>query len=82
MERKNDAPDWIINNHYNDKCNDPTGRPKVLTRQKTSGKKDQINKLMTMMVKMKKDMKKSKKRKRKKYESSSDESSENSSDSD
>ena len=28
---KNHAPDWVINNHYSDKCNDPTGgntRPK------------------------------------------------------
>ena len=37
--KENNAPDWIVNNHYPDKCNDPTGKKAKGFNKKTSGKK-------------------------------------------
>ena len=44
MERKNDAPDWIVN-HYSDKCNDPTGKKaKGFNKTKKNQRKERSDK--------------------------------------
>ena len=79
--KRNNAPDWVVNNHYSDKCNDPNGGKYKAKKDKnkSGGKNNQINKLMSMVGKLKKGLKESNKKchknKKRKYESSSESSS-------
>ena len=66
--KDNNAPDWVINNNYSDKCNDPTGGKYKAKKDtyKSGGKNNQMNKLMSMVVKLKKDLKQSNRNRHKK----------------